>query len=67
MYSMLCLFQKQRRFCAHLCFAFITLFHMEEQEHSEQTVSQSFQFDFANYELIAQGAEGVWVFGGLNA
>ncbi|KAM7458612.1 hypothetical protein BLSTO_00640 [Blastocystis sp. subtype 1] len=31
---------------------------MEEQEHSEQTVPQSFQFDFANYELIAQGAEG---------
>ena len=40
---------------------------MEEQEHIEQTVPQAFQFDFANYELIAQGAEGVWVLGRLNA
>lgn len=67
MYSMLCLFQKQGRFCAHFFFDFSTLFHMEEQEHIEQTVPQAFQFDFANYELIAQGAEGVWVLGRLNA
>ena len=40
---------------------------MEEQEHTEQTVPQSFQFDFANYELVAQGAEGVWTSGWLNA